>query len=318
MKADLHIHSTCSDGLLTRKEGVNIATMSKARIISFTDHNFFVRDTTYQELLREHGIIEIPGVEVSAGLSNGRELHITGHGMEDVGKDLQDYFLDYSDKKSFQTELRCIESVRNPLVLRNGQRISVEFEELFKEGKETYFWNEIAYVLAVKYNKVKHERDPIMSIKDARDLLVAEDGIHDKFKGTIINLENEQRIWPVTFKIEYMPVSDITSYIKDYGGIPGLAHPGEQKFGQEDIEMLAKEGIEALEVYSPKNNRHGFTIEGYLKIAQELGLLISGGTDFHYSTRDHELGVIVNRAEDGSVTRSTITRDQLTILDRLL
>src|SRR2546422_387151 len=62
------------------------------------------------------------------------------------------------------------------------------------------------------------------------------------------------------------------------GGIPVLAHPG---WGVKDevIPALAETGLEGLEVYYPDHTPAMVT--RYLEIAKRVGLLVTGGTDFH-------------------------------------
>jgi hypothetical protein len=66
--------------------------------------------------------------------------------------------------------------------------------------------------------------------------------------------------------------------VKQAGGIPVLAHPGCYKADELIPELQAK-GLQGLEVYCLKHSP-GQT-EHYLKMAQEKGLLVTGGSDFH-------------------------------------
>ncbi len=71
-------------------------------------------------------------------------------------------------------------------------------------------------------------------------------------------------------------------------GLAVLAHPGQQLSWQDDhlIEKLKKAGLFGLEVISPYHNWH--QTEHYQKLANDLDLVITGGSDFHgdlvYST----------------------------------
>lgn len=62
------------------------------------------------------------------------------------------------------------------------------------------------------------------------------------------------------------------------GGVPALAHPG--RMGTEAaLEELISLGLAGLEVYYP---RHGAAeVARYLHLAEEFGLIPTGGSDFH-------------------------------------
>ena len=70
----------------------------------------------------------------------------------------------------------------------------------------------------------------------------------------------------------------IVDTIHDAGGIASLAHPGVTR-RDELIAPLAAHGMDAIEVFhsdhTPEDQRT------YFEMAQRLGLLISGGSDFH-------------------------------------
>jgi hypothetical protein len=65
------------------------------------------------------------------------------------------------------------------------------------------------------------------------------------------------------------------------GGLPVLAHPGQQLSWADDhlVSELKETGLRGLEVFSPYHNWH--QVEHYQKLANDLDLIITGGTDFH-------------------------------------
>ncbi len=71
---------------------------------------------------------------------------------------------------------------------------------------------------------------------------------------------------------------DAVQIILRAGGIPVLAHPG---WGVKDevIPLLVEAGLEGLEVYYPDHTPA--LVTHFLEIARRLGLLTTGGTDFH-------------------------------------
>jgi predicted metal-dependent phosphoesterase TrpH len=71
--------------------------------------------------------------------------------------------------------------------------------------------------------------------------------------------------------------------IHEAGGIASLAHPGLLR--RDDlVPGLAAAGLDALEAY---HSEHGAVdVQRYLALAQQHGLAVSGGSDFHGESRD--------------------------------
>src|SRR4030042_3410797 len=97
MKADLHLHSTASDGCLSPQELVKLASDLGLEAISITDHDSV--DGIAPALLAAQEFPRlrvIPGVEVSTDVPHG-EVHVLG------------YFIDYRDSEF----LAVLERLRN-------------------------------------------------------------------------------------------------------------------------------------------------------------------------------------------------------------
>ena len=78
-RADLHTHSSFSDGILTPTQLIDLACRNGVRLMALTDH-----DTTeglpeaYQAAARYPDFTLIPGIEMSTDVP-GNEVHILGH-----------------------------------------------------------------------------------------------------------------------------------------------------------------------------------------------------------------------------------------------
>jgi predicted metal-dependent phosphoesterase TrpH len=62
------------------------------------------------------------------------------------------------------------------------------------------------------------------------------------------------------------------------GGVVSFAHPGVTR-RDELIRPLADHGLDAIEVYH--SDHQAEDVQEYRGLAQRLGLLVSGGSDFH-------------------------------------
>ena len=78
-KADMHMHSTCSDGLLSPFELIEKAAEIGLSGLSITDHDTVDAYTPELfSLANKKGLILCPGVEFSCQL-NGVNIHILGY-----------------------------------------------------------------------------------------------------------------------------------------------------------------------------------------------------------------------------------------------
>ena len=77
--ADLHCHSTFSDGRLTPAELVDLAYRNGVRILSLTDHDIVDGlPEAFSAAERYADFTLIPGIEMSTDVP-GNEVHILGH-----------------------------------------------------------------------------------------------------------------------------------------------------------------------------------------------------------------------------------------------
>jgi hypothetical protein len=74
------------------------------------------------------------------------------------------------------------------------------------------------------------------------------------------------------------PPREVIEMIHVAGGLASLAHPGQTRVDPE-ISAYVGAGLDALEVYHPDHDR-AYT-ERYLRLALQLKLLVTGGSDFH-------------------------------------
>ncbi|HSD75164.1 MAG TPA: PHP domain-containing protein [Steroidobacteraceae bacterium] len=77
MNVDLHLHSTCSDGLLGPAAVVDLAADAGVEMLALTDHDTVAGALEARAQCERRGLRSITGVEVSAAW-NGQTLHIIG------------------------------------------------------------------------------------------------------------------------------------------------------------------------------------------------------------------------------------------------
>ncbi len=88
-----------------------------------------------------------------------------------------------------------------------------------------------------------------------------------------------------------LKTSEAIKTIKKLGGVSIIAHPKNKTIREIDfkeIEKLITYGLDGMEIYHPSHSASD--INNLLEFAQEKGLLMTGGSDFHGFQRDKRIG----------------------------
>ena len=107
IKADLHTHSTASDGTLEPEQLVARAAQRGFTHLALTDHDSVEGIARAQEEAVRWGIVLIPGVEISCNA--GREVHILGYGLDPYDEALLAFFRE----RTLEREERAARMVAN-------------------------------------------------------------------------------------------------------------------------------------------------------------------------------------------------------------
>jgi predicted metal-dependent phosphoesterase TrpH len=246
---DLHNHSTCSDGLLSPTQLIELAARTGVDAIALTDH-----DTTdgLEEAARAAklaGIVLIPGVEISVSWGD-TTLHVVGLNID-------------PEAKAIAEGLEAIRVGRH----ERAQRIGDALEKLGHAG--TF---EGAYALAENKSMLgrTHFARHLVNTQVVKDI----QGAFDKYlaKGK-----------PAYVSHRWASLEEATRWIRESGGVPVLAHPGRYKLKpMMRDEMLAdfkRLGGEAIEVVTGSHRPEEYA--HWQRLALEHGFLASRGADYH-------------------------------------
>lgn len=242
-RADLHTHSTCSDGSCSPVELVELAHAQGLQGLSITDHDSIDAYATAIPRARELGIELCTGVEFSC-IFQGQNVHILGY----------NYDLSNSEIHSFCARHQERRLHRNRAILDKLARQSMPISEEELKGN-TIGRPHIAQLMVKK--------GYIRSIKDAFAHYL---GDH---------------------KLCYVPsssfsVEETIGLLHQAGGKVFLAHPHMLIRGQLARQLL-KLPFDGIECYYSRC--HANQEKRWVDMAQERGLLISGGSDFHGSIK---------------------------------
>jgi predicted metal-dependent phosphoesterase TrpH len=245
VRFDLHVHTTASDGTFTPAEIVRYAAAEGLVALSITDHDSVegVPEALDAAQTLQSGLAIIPGVELSA-VHDGHDVHILG------------YFLDHTDEALCRhlSDLRTARLNRARAIVETlaaaGYQISIDDVLALSDGG------------AVGRS---HVARALVHNGHAAD-------ISDAFRRLL------GRGKPFYVPKDVRTPSEVLRVILDAGGIPVLAHPGVTGV-DELIPALVAEGLAGLEAYHPEHDEA--QRDRYLDMAEELALLVTGGTDYH-------------------------------------
>lgn len=243
LKADLHIHTTCSDGKMSPAEAVELASEKNLTALSITDH-----DTckAYYKALKKANELEIeliPGVEITSTIGD-KEAHILAYYFDPDTNYLED-FLNQQKKARRERIKGIIETVN-----KNG--LDVDFDEVWAEANGANIGRpHLARVLMQK-------------------------GYVSSHKEAFIRYLSNQKLGSI--KNTYPDYREVIEIIKNVGGAAIVAHPGKM-YAKEEMEAFIDAGIDGIECIHPS---HNFKLQKkYTELCEEHSLLMTGGSDSH-------------------------------------
>ena len=252
-RIDLHTHSLCSDGAQTPTDVVRTAKEAGLAAIALSDHDCIDGVQEAMDAGKAMGVEVIPAVELSA--QSDTELHILGYFVDIHNKKLQDmmaYALKVRDERQ--------EEVCQKL---NEQGFDITMDELRREANGKVLCR--AHFVQIMVRKGYAE-----SVKDAFNRYLS--------VGCYAYSNRQALTGP-----------EAVSLIREAGGIAVAAHLHLIKMPDEELKEYLKSlipyGLDGVEGYytdyTPDMERR------YRAMAQELGLVISGGTDYHGANKPH-------------------------------
>lgn len=253
-KIDLHAHSDASDGTLSPSELVREAKAAGLAALALTDHDTVKGIKEARDAAKEAGIELVPGIELSTSFKE-TEVHMVGLLIDETSPELLKHVRRFLDSRKDRNQ-KMYEKLRE-----EGFDISKEkLCEMFPK----------AVLTRAHVARFLLEKGYIKSMQEAFDKYVG-DGCRCYVPREKISPGQAVRL------------------IHAAGGIAVLAHPALYRISSEDMRRLLDEckqdGLDAIEAfystYQPDDARRIRTL------ADEYGLALSGGSDFHGSNKPH-------------------------------
>ena len=260
---DLHVHSVCSDGTCTPEELVDLAIDHELVAFALTDHDTVDGVERAVKAGEKRHIQVIPGVELSCEYvispERKKEIHILGYNLDWNQQELRDTPEAVAKERDDRNRKMC-------------ENLSQAGFPIDYESLTARFGNTI--LTRAHFARFLLEKRAIPSIDSAFKKILAQDG-------------------PYFVMRKYLTPKKGIELIKGAGGIPVLAHPLLYKMSVTELHNLLAElkeyGLRGIEAMYSRNRGND---EAFVrKLAEEYGLFITGGTDFHGANKpDLEIG----------------------------
>ncbi|HLK56978.1 MAG TPA: PHP domain-containing protein [Chthonomonadaceae bacterium] len=266
---DLHAHTTASDGDHTPTQLVEKAAQIGLTALAITDHDTTAGIPEALEAGRRIGLEIVPGIELSVEYANG-QCHILGLLIDPENRTLPERLREIQHNRATRNA-RIVERMRTEY----GLDVTLDEIKEVAGGK---------IVARPHFAKVLLAKGYVSTMQEAFDEYLAEGAKAYVPKDTLSSAE-------------------AIALIHRAGGVAVLAHPNNLKRDVEETEAeirrMQSEGLDGIEAryskHAPEDNTH------YLALAERLGLLTSGGSDFHGPSVRPEvaLGQVENIGQEG-------------------
>jgi 3',5'-nucleoside bisphosphate phosphatase len=261
-RVDLHLHSTASDGRLTPAQLVAAVAAAGVSIMALTDHDTVAGIPDAAAACDRAGIELVPGIEITA-VENKRDVHLLGYFVEVRAGGFASRNPPDEDRRPPATEFETfLEAQRE---VRLGR-----IEEIVRRLSSLGMPLDLATLLAGEGPAGRSVGRPVV----ARALVA---------HGYVASVTEAFERWlgtgcPAFVPRAGAPVAQVIDTIHRAGGLASLAHPGRTRL-DERLEEFCASGLDALEVFHSDHDADA--VVWYRQRARELGLLMSGGSDFH-------------------------------------
>lgn len=257
VRIDLHTHSTVSDGTDAPGEVVARAAEAGLDVVALTDHDSTAGWAEASAAARAHGIVLVPGMEVSCR-AGGVSVHL----------------LSYLHDPADAALLAELEETRDSRLHRAHRMVEL-----------------LARDLPITWADVEAQTEPGTTVgrPHVADALVALGHVPDRSAAFESLLATGS-----PYYVPHHAPDAVTAVrlVRAAGGVPVMAHPAASVRGatvdDATIRRMVDAGLAGLEVHHRDHTRS--QTEHLLDLADSLGLLVTGSSDYHGAGKPNLLG----------------------------
>lgn len=274
MKADLHCHTTISDGSLGISDVIRQAARDGVEYLAITDHDSLASLSRSSILGKRYNVNVIPATEFSAFDSKrNRKVHI----------------LCYMPQKPYRLVGLCLRTSEGRMKL--GKNMAMKVLDKYPITLESI----LRYSAGSKAIYKCHIMHALMDYGYTTEL-------YGKVYDEIFDVTNGICAAEVKAEADFYPdVRFVTSLVRSAGGITVMAHPKVYDSMELLRELAAEGAIDGVEVW------HSSADEGYreelISVAREFDLITTGGSDFHGFYNHYAIQIGSNLTPEESLQR---------------
>ena len=246
MRADLHLHSTASDGSLSPSAVAWAAGAGRLDVIAICDHDTVAALAEAQASLPA-GLRLITGVEISSAIG-GRELHLLGYGIDAQNAALLAYTAEAAAARA--------ERMRTMITRLQDRRVNVSYQDVLAAAEVPPQCLGRPHLARALVN-----RGQVRTIGEAFDRYIGNDS-------------------PSYVAADLIAPERAIELVHAAGGLAVWAHPRLEVFDRE-VRQLRERGLDGVECYRPRSTPTD--THYYETAAHDLGMLRTGGSDWHGS-----------------------------------
>jgi predicted metal-dependent phosphoesterase TrpH len=242
-RADLHVHTTCSDGTYTPAQVVDLARRSGLSALAVTDHDTLAGIAPARATAGS--VLEVvPGVEITAG-HRGRTVHLLGYFFDPADADLNAALAGLRARRA--------ERFHEMVGRLRGCGVSLDEGAVRAQAGAGVPGRRQLATLLVRAGKAA-------TVREAFSRYLGDFG-------------------QATVPSPGLPAGEAVALVRAAGGVAALAHPPYDEGTWQQLLDLRELGLGAVEVDFP--SCPGGKRRKLRALAAELGLAVTGGSDCH-------------------------------------
>ena len=249
MHADLHCHSTFSDGTLTPQQLAQRARHNGVTLWALTDHDEIAGMPQAQAAAHAQGIDFLTGVEISVSFAH-TTVHIVGLGFD-------------AENPALRAGLHGLRNSRGPRAQEMARQL------------------ELAGIAGAYEGALKYAGNPELIARPHFARYMVEKGIckdtYEVFRHYLV--EGKPGYAPQ----RWASLQDAVRWITEAQGVAVIAHPARYAFTPNEEHALFTSfkdyGGQGVEVVTGSHAPHEYAT--YADMAKSFGLAVSRGSDFH-------------------------------------
>lgn len=254
-RADLHLHTTASDGRWTPEQLIDEVQQAGIDLFAVTDHDSLGSLAEIADRVRSSGLGFLPGVELSARV-DGQLYHLLAYGFDPSHADL----VTLAAENSARLNSADHDLIR--LLIEAGFPIALEDYAAYTWDRRRGGWKSLNFLIDGGFCQ----------------------GTRDYFDQLLSDIARPEPDFP--------SVEKVVEVVQRAGGVVVLAHPGSRFYRGLDIrglDQLVEMGVEGLECYACYHS--DASTRQFVDYCQSRNLLSTGGSDCHGGFVGRSMGV---------------------------